>query len=278
MKKRLGISMLCIGIIVWLLMVYIVGGKTAAYAWNLEVFILAPISTIVTCVELIVCIVRLCKKKSIVWNGLFIIVTFVISIPVGVILGISPMIYPTYTCKEEAIQVTEPVKNAEYVGGPSHTPHAIWPSECFAYDIVREPKDVGSAVLSDYGIWEAEVWAPISGTVIGKEEKEKDITPNTEEFTSSLGNYVFIEMENGKGYIILAHFKEESIEVEVGDKIVEGQFLGLVGNSGTTSEPHIHFQCQKENPLEMKFPTCATGVPIKVMGDAFDDKISVIVN
>ena len=75
---------------------------------------------------------------------------------------------------------------------------------------------------------------------------------------------MFIEIEDAKGYIILAHFKEESIVVEVGEKVVEGQFLGLVGNSGTTSEPHIHFQCQKENPLELSFPTCATGIPMQV--------------
>ena len=264
MKKRLGISILCIVIIAWILTVYIIGGRIAAYAWNLEVFILAPVATIITSVELVIYIVRLYKKKPVLWNGLFLLVTLIMSFPVGIIFGISPMIYPTYTCDEETVQVVAPVKNAEYIGGSSHTPHALWPSECFAYDIVRKPSDIGSSVLSDYGIWEAEVFAPVSGTVIGKEEQEKDIMPNSEEYTSSLGNYVFIEIEDAKGYIILAHFKEESIVVEVGEKVVEGQFLGLVGNSGTTSEPHIHFQCQKENPLELSFPTCATGIPMQV--------------
>ena len=81
-----------------------------------------------------------------------------------------------------------------------------------------------------------------------------------------LNSYVKKAKDGEKGYIILAHFKKNSIEVEVGEKITEGQFIGLVGNSGTTSEPHLHFQCQKENPFDMIIPTCATGIPIQIKG------------
>ena len=38
-----------------------------------------------------------------------------------------------------------------------------------------------------------------------------------------------------------AHFQLGSIRVKVGDKISRGQVLGLVGNSGNSSEPHLHF-------------------------------------
>ena len=266
MKKMVGLIALLFIISNWLILVYMIGGWAAAYAWNLEVFIIAPVAVIASLVELVILILRICRKKKVLWNGLFLILTLVMAFPLGIILGISPMTYPTYTYREQAVQVTAPVKSAEYVGGAKHTPHAIWPSECFAYDIVKKPSDIGSTVLSDYGIWEEEVFAPVSGTVIGVETQEPDIIPNTQEYTSALGNYVFIEMDGEKGYMILAHFKKDSIEVEVGEKITEGQFIGLVGNSGTTSEPHLHFQCQKENPFDMIIPTCATGIPIQIKG------------
>lgn len=36
------------------------------------------------------------------------------------------------------------------------------------------------------------------------------------------------------------------------------------GNSVTTSEPHLHMQHQRNNPMEMKFPVCAEGLPMKL--------------
>lgn len=55
---------------------------------------------------------------------------------------------------------------------------------------------------------------------------------------------------------------QDSIEVSVGEHIDIGDVIGKVGNSGTTSEPHLHIQHQRNNPLEMKFPVCAEGLPI----------------
>lgn len=50
--------------------------------------------------------------------------------------------------------------------------------------------------------------------------------------------------------------------VQTGDKITQGQIIGKVGNSGTTSEPHLHIQHQRNNPVEIMFPICAEGLPI----------------
>ena len=40
------------------------------------------------------------------------------------------------------------------------------------------------------------------------------------------------------------------------------QFKNAKGNSGTASEPHLHIQHQKNNPLNTKIPICAQGLPI----------------
>lgn len=54
---------------------------------------------------------------------------------------------------------------------------------------------------------------------------------------------------------IFAHFKQHSIVVKEGLKVKQGQLLGLCGNSGNSSEPHLHFHIQ--NIEDMNY---ATGV------------------
>ena len=44
-----------------------------------------------------------------------------------------------------------------------------------------------------------------------------------------------------------AHLQPGSIRVKVGDKVKTGQVLGLVGNTGNSSEPHLHFQLMNAN-------------------------------
>lgn len=64
-------------------------------------------------------------------------------------------------------------------------------------------------------------------------------------------------------YLIFDHLLYDSVTVSAGDIVKTGDVIGKVGNSGTTSEPHLHFQHQKENPLDVVHTTCAEGLPIK---------------
>ena len=57
------------------------------------------------------------------------------------------------------------------------------------------------------------------------------------------GNYVIIDAGKDE-YVVLAHFKPGSLAVAAHDHIVAGQALGLVGNSGNTTSPHIHMHIQ----------------------------------
>lgn len=54
------------------------------------------------------------------------------------------------------------------------------------------------------------------------------------------GNHVILNIGNGR-YAFYAHLQPGSIRVKVGDKVHRGQVLGLVGNSGNSTEPHLHF-------------------------------------
>ena len=79
MKKMVGLIALLFIISNWLILVYVIGGWAAAYAWNLEVFIIAPVAVIASLVELVILILRICRKKKVLWNGLFLILTLVLS-------------------------------------------------------------------------------------------------------------------------------------------------------------------------------------------------------
>lgn len=57
------------------------------------------------------------------------------------------------------------------------------------------------------------------------------------------GNTVILKTENNE-YLFFAHFKQNSIVVKQGQKVKQGELLGLCGNSGNSSEAHLHFHIQ----------------------------------
>lgn len=60
------------------------------------------------------------------------------------------------------------------------------------------------------------------------------------------GNHVIIDLGN-KEFALLAHLQQDSVSVSEGDEVRPGQPVGLCGNSGNTSEPHLHFHVQDSN-------------------------------
>ncbi|MCI0452257.1 MAG: M23 family metallopeptidase [Candidatus Latescibacteria bacterium] len=58
-----------------------------------------------------------------------------------------------------------------------------------------------------------------------------------------IGNGVVIDHGNGE-FSLLAHMQPKSLRVNTGDAVKAGALLGLCGNSGNTSEPHIHYHLQ----------------------------------
>jgi murein DD-endopeptidase MepM/ murein hydrolase activator NlpD len=54
------------------------------------------------------------------------------------------------------------------------------------------------------------------------------------------GNYVVLDLGGGR-FAFYAHLQPGSLKVKAGDKVRRGQILGLVGNSGNSTEPHLHF-------------------------------------
>lgn len=69
------------------------------------------------------------------------------------------------------------------------------------------------------------------------------------------GNYVILDLGEGR-YAFYAHLQPGSLRVKPGDKVRRGQVLGLVGNSGNSTEPHLHFHIS-----DSASPLASEGLP-----------------
>jgi murein DD-endopeptidase MepM/ murein hydrolase activator NlpD len=90
----------------------------------------------------------------------------------------------------------------------------------------------------------AQVTAAGGGVVTAARDGLPDQTPGTMPATLSFdelpGNYIAIRMKGGYT-AVYAHFKPGSVRVEAGDRVRAGRRLGLLGNSGASLAPHLHF-------------------------------------
>jgi pimeloyl-ACP methyl ester carboxylesterase/murein DD-endopeptidase MepM/ murein hydrolase activator NlpD len=95
---------------------------------------------------------------------------------------------------------------------------------------------VGNAIVADVkdGIPENEM---------GSGEKAVPIT-----FETVAGNYVILHLGNNN-FALYAHLQPKSIRVHVGQKVHRGQVLALLGNSGHSDAPHLHFQVMDGNSV-----------------------------
>ncbi|MEK4423605.1 M23 family metallopeptidase [Solibacillus sp. FSL K6-1523] len=115
----------------------------------------------------------------------------------------------------------------------------------YAYDLVKVQDGMSfkgdPTQIENFYAFNEEISAPADGKVINLIDGLVDHTPGEMDAVNAAGNYVVIEHAN-KEYSLLAHLKKNSIQVEIGELVKEGQCIGMCGNSGNTSEPHLHFQ------------------------------------
>lgn len=95
----------------------------------------------------------------------------------------------------------------------------------------------------DYYAFDMEIFAPCGGEIVLAVDGIKDNTPGKINPAYLLGNSVILKTENNE-YIIFAHLKQYSVKVKEGDIINQGELLGHCGNSGNSTEAHLHFHIQ----------------------------------
>lgn len=111
----------------------------------------------------------------------------------------------------------------------------------------------GNDSVQNYAGWGRTIIAPAAGTVVmarsDRPDQPVDGVSDPKFFApeypdgGDTGNSVVIDHGNGE-FSLLAHLQKGSVRVAVGDTVTQGQAIGLLGNSGDTSGPHVHYQLQ----------------------------------
>lgn len=127
--------------------------------------------------------------------------------------------------------------------------HAAYPDQRFAYDFVVErggSSHRGNGTqLSDYYCFGRPVYAPGAGVIVEAVSSLPDQAIGASDAENALGNYVVIDHQNGE-FSFLAHLRQGSVTVAPGETVAAGEPIGRCGNSGNTSEPHLHYHMQTD--------------------------------
>lgn len=110
-----------------------------------------------------------------------------------------------------------------------------------------------------YSIFGMPVFAPCDGAVKHVVDGLPDQSPPDADRDRPAGNHVVLEC--GAAEVVLAHLREGSIEAKAGQIVRRGDRLAAVGNSGNTSEPHLHVHAQRAggaDPLLDREPLAMT--------------------
>jgi hypothetical protein len=115
--------------------------------------------------------------------------------------------------------------------------------------------------LSNYPYFGDEVHSATAGKVVGVLDNVPETPAGS--FPPSItaekagGNHVVVAIGGGR-YAFYAHLQPGSIRVKLGQKVKVGQTLGLLGNSGNSDAPHLHFHI-----MSTPHPLAANGIPYR---------------
>ncbi len=151
---------------------------------------------------------------------------------------------------------------------------ADYRGQSFAVDLIgidrigwRASTPLGTKDPADYLIFGKQVLAPCDGTVIHAVGDMPDLPVPEVDTVDRGGNELMIDC--GAVQVYLAHLRQGSLRVDVGDAVTTGAILAAVGNSGHSGEPHLHIHVQRgtapEAPLRGEpLPVTFDGVfPVK---------------
>ena len=120
--------------------------------------------------------------------------------------------------------------------------------------------------LEQFPIYGMPVLSPVTGVVTRLKNHIPDQAIGAIDQEHPFGNHVWLQWQTHDGPVeaLLAHLRPGSILVRPGDRVRAGQQLGAVGNSGNSSEPHLHLHVQRKAPANG--PLEADPVPISFEG------------
>lgn len=130
--------------------------------------------------------------------------------------------------------------------------HYAYTNQRYAYDFVKQQNNSTYSDMptrnGNYYAYGETIVAPCHGTVVALEAGVKDNIPGDMNKEQPAGNYIVIAHPHNE-FSFIAHFEQNSLLVNVGDSVITGQPIGRCGNSGNSSEPHIHFHVMNSADL-----------------------------
>lgn len=145
------------------------------------------------------------------------------------------------------VPMTGPVKVAWGGDSTSENYHAAYPDQRWAYDLVIAPYGSQSQDLEDYGCFGRDVLAPVAGRVVTAHDGQPDIPPTDDPDVGPnvFGNYIVIDPGIEDTRLVIAHLRNGSLAVSENDQVSEYQKIAQCGNSGNSTEPHVHIHYLK---------------------------------
>ena len=179
---------------------------------------------------------------------------------------------------KEAVVISSPLRGDHWfaANGPSNTSghrRALIPidghaaiAQRFAIDWVKL-RDDGKTFQGDekdnksYLAYGNEAYAVADGVVTETKDGIPENVPGIDSRAVPItletvgGNHVILDIGGGH-FAFYAHLQPGSLHVKLGEKVRRGQVVGLVGNSGNSTEPHLHFHIENGSS-----PLGAEGLP-----------------
>jgi len=115
--------------------------------------------------------------------------------------------------------------------------------------------------LESFAYYGADILSVADGTVVRIQEGLEEQTPGSFEpgatAASAGGNFVVVDIGDGH-FAFYAHMQPGSLTVEEGDEVTKGEVLGLLGNTGNSDGPHLHFHV-----MDGPGPLSSNGLPYR---------------
>jgi hypothetical protein len=115
--------------------------------------------------------------------------------------------------------------------------------------------------LKRYEIFGDSIFSPCGGEVVEAVDGVQEMTPPRMDRGNMAGNHVIIRCKTA--WLLLGHMQRGSVRVARDQHVATGDFLGRVGNSGNTNEPHLHVHAQTPGTAREPF----SGDPIPILFD-----------
>ncbi|WP_295444449.1 M23 family metallopeptidase [uncultured Thiodictyon sp.] len=143
-----------------------------------------------------------------------------------------------------------------------------WRGQSYGVDLVQlnglglRAKGLQPADPRAYCIYATRVLAPCAGPVVRAVDGLPDMQVPEMDREHMAGNHVMLRCHHAD--VLLGHLSPGSVQVRAGDTVAAGVWLGSVGNSGNTGEPHLHVHAQRPGPVGA--PLGGDPLPIRLNG------------